>query len=59
MLFFIWTFKHNKNTVVWFTTVPVTLEVGDECTISGRVKDLKTYRNDKQTILTRCKLGGI
>jgi hypothetical protein len=53
------TFKYGENTVVWFTSVPVSVNEGEQCSISGRIKELKTYRNDKQTVLTRCKIGGI
>lgn len=56
----------NGNKLVWKTSsVPmvldkdgndVTIGSGDKVTIKGTVKEHSEYREEKQTILTRCKL---
>lgn len=56
----------NGNKIVWKTSsVPmvldkdgndVTIGKGDKVTIKGTVKEHSEYREEKQTILTRCKL---
>lgn len=45
-----------KNIFVWFTTKSLTL--GNIYTLKGRVKDHKTYKNEKQTFITRCQILG-
>ena len=42
------------NCYVWTTTAK-NWEVGSEHTIIGTIKDHKTYRNVRQTVLTRCR----
>ena len=44
----------DGNTFVW-TTAARNWEEESEHTIIGTVKDHRTYKNVKQTILTRCK----
>lgn len=43
----------NGNAYVW-TTASKSWEEGSEKRIRGTIKDHKTYRNVKQTVLTRC-----
>lgn len=44
----------KENVYVW-TTASKSWEEGSTRTVIGTVKDHKSYRNCKQTILTRCK----
>lgn len=44
------------NKVVWSSSKEQPIENGTEFTISGTVKAHSTYREEKQTILTRCKV---
>ena len=43
----------DGNLYVW-TTASKSWEVGSDHHIRGTVKDHRTYRNEKQTILSRC-----
>ena len=45
----------EENVYVW-TTAAKTLEVGKTYVIRGTIKQLSVYKNQKQTILTRCKI---
>lgn len=45
----------EENVYVW-TTAAKTLEVGKTYVIRGTIKQLSAYKNQKQTILTRCKI---
>lgn len=65
---YLFSFKDNNgNVLVWKTTsIPmvlnaegkdVTIERGDKVIIRGTVKEHKEYKEEKQTVLTRCKLG--
>ena len=45
----------EENVYVW-TTAAKTLEVGKTYIIRGTIKQLSTYKNQKQTILTRCNI---
>ena len=57
---FVFTFKANgKDTIVWMTSTDQDLEEGETYVIQGTVKDLKEFRKDKQTILTRCKISKV
>lgn len=47
----------NQNILTWFTSVEIKIEPGDACLLSGTVKDHKLYKNEKSTILTRCKIA--
>ena len=44
----------DENCYVW-TTAAKNWEVGSEHKITGTIKDLKTYRGVRQTVLTRCR----
>jgi hypothetical protein len=44
----------KENVYVW-TTASKSWEEGSTRTVIGTVKDHKSYRNCKQTILTRCR----
>ena len=46
----------NGNILTWFTAVNITVEVGSACKLSGTIKKLDEYKNQKCTILTRCKI---
>ena len=46
----------DENVYVW-TTAAKTLEVGKSYLLKGTIKELKTYKGVKQTVLTRCKVG--
>lgn len=47
----------DGNVYIWITTsTRISLQSGNWYTIKGTVKNHKTYRNTKQTILTRCTL---
>lgn len=53
----IYTFKVDKNVVVWITSgkgLDSDIQIGDTVTITGTVKDHKEFRGVKQTILSRC-----
>lgn len=63
---YIYTFKDNDgNLIIWKTTCVILLgdernkrgiQSGDKVWISGRIKEHDIYRNEKQTVLTRCKI---
>lgn len=53
---YIHTFKVGDNTVVWKTTRGLGLEKETEVTLKGTIKELNEYKEEKQTILTRCKV---
>lgn len=50
-------FRADGNLLVWKTgTFPFTAEEGQTVTITGTVKAHEEYRDEKQTILLRCKI---
>ena len=51
---FIYTFKYQKNTLVWMSSACKDIEVGDNILLTGTVKCHKEYKKDKQTYLSRC-----
>ena len=54
---YIHNFKVGDNTLVWKTTNGLgDLERDTEVTIKGTVKEHTEYREEKQTVLTRCKI---
>lgn len=53
---YIHTFKAGDDTIVWKTTNPICLDEEAEITLRGTVKEHSEYRDEKQTILTRCKV---
>ena len=54
---YIHNFKAGDNTLVWKTTKPLGLEKETEITLKGTVKDHNIYKDEKQTVLTRCKVS--
>jgi len=47
----------EKNVYIWITGSTITkFEIGQSYNIRGTIKDHKIYKNQKQTILTRCAL---
>ena len=46
----------EENVYVW-TTAAKTLEAGESYLLKGTIKELKTYKGIKQTVLTRCKVS--
>lgn len=49
----------NGNTLIWKTERSINIEKGFAVTIKGTIKDHSEYKNEKQTILTRCKVEAI
>lgn len=45
------------NVLVWFTGVDIKIEVGDSCFLTGTVKKHDQYKDQKTTIVTRCRLS--
>ena len=43
------------NIYIW-TTASKTLAVGQTYNISGKIKELKTYKGENENVLTRCKV---
>lgn len=46
----------DGNVFVWFAAKLVELDAGAKVRIKGTVKEHGTYRGEKQTVLTRCKI---
>ena len=46
----------DENIFVWFTSKELSIAIGENVTLTGTVKEHKTYKSVKQTILTRCKI---
>ena len=46
----------DENIFVWFTSKELSIAIGENVTLTGTVKEHKTYKGVKQTILTRCKI---
>lgn len=53
---YIHTFKAGDDTLVWKTTKGLSLEEDTEVILKGTIKDHNEYKEEKQTILTRCKV---
>ena len=52
----IYTFKDDHdNTLVWFTTTTLKKDINDAFSIIAKVKAHNTYKDEKQTIITRVK----
>jgi ribosomal protein S18 len=47
---------NNNNTYVWKTNNYLNVDQGNNIKIKGTIKDHNEYREEKQTILTRCKV---
>ena len=56
---YVYTFVEGKHVYVWFTSKLLMFEVGDPLLLSGTIKKLQEYDNQKQTILTRCSVEPI
>jgi hypothetical protein len=53
----IYTFQtEDKNILTWFSTTEQTIQAGDSCFLSGKIKDRTEYKGIKQTVVTRCKV---
>ena len=46
----------NGNAFTWFTATNIPVAIGDSCLLTGTVKKLDTYKDEKTTILTRCRI---
>lgn len=56
----VYTFKDvNGNKLVWKTSAYVDVERGEPVELTGTVKEHSEYRDEKQTVLTRCKVKAI
>ena len=54
----VYKFLSGDNILVWFSTVEIDAEIGDNITIKKcTIKNHDTYNGDKQTIITRAKIG--
>lgn len=49
---------HTNDIVIWFTT-PKDLEINKYYNVVGKVKQHQIFRDQRQTILTRCKVEPI
>ena len=49
----------NLDKIVWWTTVDIQFNIGDEILLTGTIKSHEEFRSVKQTVMTRCKLKGI
>ena len=60
---YIHTFKDDQgNKLVWKTTSPLdrnAIDEGDVVELTGTVKDHNEYKEEKQTVLTRCKVKAL
>lgn len=57
---YVYTFKDaNGNAVVWKTAKYLDIERGEPVEIKGTVKEHSEYKDEKQTVLTRCKVTAI
>lgn len=55
----LYTFESGNSVLCWFTSTWKDVEVGDSILLSGTVKSLNEYGQQKQTVLTRCILQPI
>ena len=54
---YVYTFRDaDGNAIVWKTSKGTTFPEDTELVIKGTVKDHSEYRDEKQTVLTRCKV---
>ena len=42
---------------MWFTTANIKIKVGEKGILTGTVKKHDIYKNNKITIVTRCKIS--
>lgn len=47
----------DKNVYTWFTSVHIAVDVGESCFLSGTIKKHDQYKDEKTTVLTRCKIS--
>lgn len=47
----------NENAVIWKTSSFQKINIGDKYTVKGTIKEHSEYNGEKQTTLTRCKIG--
>ena len=52
----IYTFEVNKNTLVWFTTSILDIDVGSTVDLTGTIVSYNEYAGIKQTRINRCKI---
>lgn len=53
----VYTFRTDEgDALVWKTTSYIATEDGERVTIKGTVKEHSEYRDEKQTLLTRCRV---
>lgn len=56
-IMYIYTFKDpDGNVLIWKTQKGLDLQRGEPVEIKGTVKEHKEYKDEKQTVLTRCKI---
>lgn len=54
------TFKDESgNVLIWKTTkgLPLNIEEGDSINLKGTIKEHSEYKDEKQTVLTRCRIS--
>lgn len=57
---YLYTFKDEAgNKLKWFASKSQGIQQGDTVTLSGTVKKFDTYKDEKQTLITRCKVAKI
>ena len=47
----------DGNALTWFTAVNIPVEVGSACKLSGTIKKHDQYKDQKTTIVTRCRIS--
>lgn len=47
----------DKSEIIWFTTTNIKIKVGEKGILTGTVKKHDIYKNNKITIVTRCKIS--
>lgn len=53
----VYTFRtEDGNALVWKTTKCVDMEDGDKIILKGTIKEHSEYKDERQTVLTRCKI---
>ena len=54
----IYTFRDDKgNAIIWKTSKGLGIENGEAVHIKGTIKEHSEYDDEKQTVITRCKVG--
>lgn len=55
---YIYRFLHaGKDKITWFSSNDLSLSVGQTVKLQGTVKKCEMYRDEQQTVLTRCKVA--